>query len=52
MQFCYDHAATTAIYTIASPHYRARHLEQVLAETLHRSVGGRDDAQGRGEGQQ
>ncbi|GAA4684611.1 tyrosine-type recombinase/integrase [Gordonia humi] len=39
MQLGHEHAATTSIYTIASPDYRSRHLEQVLAETLRRSSG-------------
>lgn len=47
MQLGHEHAATTSIYTIASPDYRARHLEQVLSDTLRRSSAGKDGAKGR-----
>jgi site-specific recombinase XerD len=49
MQLGHEHAATTSIYTIASPDYRARHLEQVLSNTLRRSVGERDGARGKAD---
>ncbi|MBY3985316.1 site-specific integrase [Rhodococcus fascians] len=49
MQLGHEHAATTSIYTIASPDYRARHLEHVLSNTLRRSVGEREGARGKAD---
>ncbi|WP_230985998.1 hypothetical protein [Mycolicibacterium pallens] len=37
LQLGHEHAATTSIYTLAAPDYRARELERVLSATLTRS---------------
>lgn len=37
LQLGHEHASTTAIYTVAAPDYRSRHLEHLLTETLNRS---------------
>ena len=37
LQLGHEHAATTSIYTVAAPDYRARELERVLSSTLTRS---------------
>jgi site-specific recombinase XerD len=37
LQLGHEHAATTSIYTLAAPDYRARELERVLTATLARS---------------
>ena len=37
LQLGHEHAATTSIYTLAAPDYRARELERVLSATLARS---------------
>lgn len=37
-QLGHQHASTTAIYTIASPDYRARELDRVLGATLDRAT--------------
>ncbi|TSE01595.1 phage integrase family protein [Skermania sp. ID1734] len=37
LQLGHEHAATTSIYTLAAPDYRARELERVLSTTLTRS---------------
>ena len=37
LQLGHEHAATTSIYTVAAPDYRARELQRVLTATLARS---------------
>ncbi len=37
VQLGHEHAATTSLYTLAAPDYRARELERVLSATLARS---------------
>lgn len=37
-QLGHEHASTTAIYTIATPDYRARELDRVLGATLERAA--------------
>ncbi|MEU2006271.1 hypothetical protein ACH47B_34535 [Rhodococcus sp. NPDC019627] len=37
LQLGHEHAATTSLYTLAAPDYRARELDRVLTATLSRS---------------
>ena len=37
LQLGHEHAATTSIYTVAAPDYRARELDRVLTATMSRS---------------
>lgn len=44
LQLGHEHAATTSIYTVAAPDYRARELERVLSSTLTRSKANLDES--------
>ncbi|MEB3068285.1 hypothetical protein [[Mycobacterium] vasticus] len=47
LQLGHEHAATTSIYTLAAPDYRARELERVLSTTLTRSKANLDESRRR-----